>query len=438
MFRNLNVIHRWLFLSLISGVALQYGCGRDQNDQPEKHSSHQETSATELSAARWDHANNPSLLDTLAGRGYIYNYQQLPSSGSLSREPWSGGYWPSWSGGLSYRWALPESQYSFDDPARYGYALWSRYDDFRRKDLSFLSPLEKLDLLLGYYDFRLTRQERERTQVMKTIPGSGVYTPGYEIPYWEGLCHAWAPATLAFTEPGPVTVESRDGLTIPFGSSDLKGLLVYALHHLSAQNYILARRCNSKSLEELKNQYIRHEISYDQYFREKKACLDTNAGAFHIVLSNQIGLLNEGIIVDIDAQSDNPEQQNLAEVWNQAVYAYESRVLRRREGEKIKKKAAPGTVLELKMLTTMYYTHEVNYSWSPLRPAVKTHKEYKYWLEIDKDGNIVGGSWPTQKSQRPDFIWKQKTPEFSGYFDVIRQLYELSRQQNPARTNVSS
>jgi hypothetical protein len=42
-----------------------------------------------------------------------------------------------------------------------------------------------------------------------------------------GLCHGWAPASITYAEPKPITVTNADGITIPFGSSDIKAQLTY-------------------------------------------------------------------------------------------------------------------------------------------------------------------------------------------------------------------
>jgi Transglutaminase elicitor len=48
--------------------------------------------------------------------------------------------------------------------------------------------------------------------------------------------------------------------------------------------------------------------------------------------------------------------------------------------------------------------------------------EYRYWLELDRRGRIVGGSWITR--DRPDFLWAQSRPEFEGYFADVERIYD--------------
>ncbi|MEC7183587.1 MAG: hypothetical protein VXW15_12790, partial [Bdellovibrionota bacterium] len=50
--------------------------------------------------------------------------------------------------------------------------------------------------------------------------------------------------------------------------------------------------------------------------------------------------------------------------------------------------------------------------------------DYEYALELDSKDRIVGGSWISY--DRPDFIWKQEKPKFSGYFRNLKKIYKMS------------
>ena len=49
-------------------------------------------------------------------------------------------------------------------------------------------------------------------------------------------------------------------------------------------------------------------------------------------------------------------------------------------------------------------------------------EKYVYWLELNAQGNIVGGTWET--FWHPGFIWKNKNPvrEFTGSFLSLEKL----------------
>jgi len=383
----------------------------------------------------WNIRNDPRQMgwDFMKSEySYTNNLEELPMSGSLEKDPWSGDYWPTYKGGITYRW-------NSGDPVndRYAYDIISAQKDIQGVDVATLSPAEKYDLYLGAWDMPLTNYERQRTQVMKTVTGSNTFDPGFTIPQWEGLCHAWAPATIMYDAPKAVTLNSRDGIAIPFGASDIKALLTYNVHSTQKQNrtYFLGRRCNL-NVEDLGDQLDRGDIDPEEYrlqYRERLSvteCADTNAGAFHITLANQIGLKNEGFIVDITRD---------AEVWNQAVSGFDTTIIDELQGAR--PNAAEGTVRSLLVQTAMTYINEIEHSFSGNlgerdRPHVEMY--YLYWLELDEKNEIIGGEWAQPKDyfevgfdaseylDRPDFLWKVDDIGFTGVFEGLKDIYEAS------------
>jgi hypothetical protein len=343
---------------------------------------------------------------------YKDRLSELPQAGKLSTEPWSGDYWPTYRGGIAYRW-FAEGGEKF----RKGYRLPDALH-LDRDGLSFLSPAEKYDLLIGHTDFPFTHAERERTRVLETIPGSRSYNPGFKIPLWEGLCHAWAVAALSFHEPHPVVGTVRrgpnQGLRIPFASADIKALLTYFLHDQPAETKFLGERCDT-NLNQLEKDYRKGRLSKKDYLHQRQACLDTNAGAFHLVLTNQIGLLDEGFVFDVTKE---------AEVWNHPVYEYTTEVEEEVEGAS--PGAAPGTVREVLVKTLVWYTVELPSSWEKSNEDSLATREYNYRLELNKQGAIIGGAWLDDEADRPDFLWKSTVPAFKGVFAPLGALYERS------------
>ncbi|MEE2742424.1 MAG: hypothetical protein VYD54_00865, partial [Bdellovibrionota bacterium] len=355
----------------------------------------------------WDEKNKPELFEF----DYDREFKNLPLNGKLEKLPWSGYYWPTYEGGITFRYNS-ETEKKHE---KYGYDLLTE-EDISSVDTKILSPAEKYDLFLGQNSFPLTNYERNRTNIMKIIPGSSSFEEGFKIPTWEGLCHAWAPATLSYDNPNPVTIKAENGKEVSFGSSDVKALLTYHLHYnRSPKTNFLGSRCNL-DFKELKKKLDNNEITKEEYTKSvnAKECKDTNAGAFHIVLANQIAKKKQGFIVDVTRDF---------EVWNQPVMGYVSQVLGEKQGAT--EGAAPGTVKEVTVKTWMQYVVEVRQSWER-----ETNKEayrimtYDYRLEIDSEGKIIGGEWLTEN--RPDFIWKQETPKFSGYFKDLEKIYKKS------------
>lgn len=362
----------------------------------------------------WHPSNDPLIMAVSPSdlNPYTFAFAELPLEGQLPTLPWSDDYWPSYRGGISYRW---HQSLVLSDQERYAYPL-KAFEELTPEEISVLSPAEKYDLFWGRSDYPLTNSERYRTGIMKTVVGSPEYSEGHSIPTWWGLCHAWAPASLLFTEPGPVTLLNPQGIEVAFGSSDVKALLTYFLHAWPAPSIqFLGLRCDL-DFAALKRELDAGTLSLDAYNAavEGLACRDTNAGAFHLVLANQIARLGQGFIADVTRDE---------QVWNQSVHSYESRIVA--ESDTVTPGAAAGTVKEITVETTMHYTEEVSAAWQPqpkpLRPGVKN---YAYVVELDAGGFIVGGRWIS--SERPDFLWKQTLPAFSGYFEPLGRIYEAA------------
>jgi len=369
----------------------------------------------------WNSKNKPELFED----NYERSFAKLDLKGQLSKRPWSGNYWATHTGGINFRWnkklkvAEEHERFSYDIP---------NYDDLSSAGVpvKFMSPAEKYDIFIGKKSFDLVKYERSRTKVMKTVEGSEEHDKSFEIPSWEGLCHAWAPATLAYDNIGPVTLKNIDGIEVQFGSSDVKALLTYHLHmNRAPKTKFLGSRCRL-DFKELKEKLEKGEITQADYDSQINSaeCADTNAGAFHIVLTNQIADMDQGFVVDITRD---------AEVWNQAVYSYETRELSRKSGAS--EGAAPGTVEEVTVETKLTYIVEVYQRWdSEITPASLRTDTFKYRLELNNKGNIIGGEWETE--DRPDFIWKSTPAKFQGYFAKLGEIYDaavLSAQKEEAK-----
>jgi len=335
----------------------------------------------------WNSPNDP--LNFLPA-DFQRNFSQLPISGTLEKQPWSDSYWPSYLGGIALRWNTPFNTY--EDSFRYRALPFRRLRRMGPAGLAQLSPAEKFDLLNSDYSYSLLRAERARTRP--------------NAPTWEGLCHGWATASLTFDEPKAILMTNAEGLEIPFGSGDIKALLdLYVGNFSKSKTYFVAERCNI-------------DLARNPAATMAPECRDTNAGTFHLVLTNQIGIKREGFVIDIARD---------IQVWNHPVYSYESSVVSQTDGPS--PGAAPGTVKEVTLQTKMTYIREAGSHWEHGITNVPT-KEYNYRVELNSDGQIIGGAWLDEA--RPDFIWKRETPEFNDVgnlrFSRLKTLYEKSVQ----------
>ncbi|MFZ8934341.1 MAG: hypothetical protein ACO2ZP_10625, partial [Bacteriovoracaceae bacterium] len=64
----------------------------------------------------WDEKNRPELFEF----DYERTLNELPKQGTLSKRPWSGNYWATHMGGITFRW---NKEHKVEDEMRYGYEL---------------------------------------------------------------------------------------------------------------------------------------------------------------------------------------------------------------------------------------------------------------------------------------------------------------------------
>lgn len=325
---------------------------------------------TLLFAEQWNTQNDPNNFSSK----FVYTLKQLNTQGKLARAPWSDTYWPSFQSGIANRW-------NSDNPQNFHYKTYSKEElhAMTSAQLKELSPAEKFDIFNGRYDYPTVKSEWKRTSP--------------QDPQWEGLCHGWAPSSLSYKEPNPVTVANSDGIQVPFGSSDIKALLTYFVAEYDdrgSETQFVSERCQ-------------YDLKQNPKYEEASPCKDMNAGTLHVLLSNQLGSMNSGFVVDRDRS---------IQVWNQPLYSYSSQVI-----------SSESKSVQVK--TQMTYGKETSPSWTAHAPKLVT-EEYIYILDIDTQGNIVGGTHKTW--ERPDFGWMTKVGEFRDYFSTLKEIYQKSIQ----------
>lgn len=325
----------------------------------------------------WTPDSTPEIMSYF----YINKFDSLPLKGSIEQtnKLWSGDYWALNKGNINYRWSAKiKTGFNLKSPSK---------EEAKRmsiSELSELSPSEKYDIFTGRYDYPLKKEVNE------------IADPGAEI--WEGICHGWSPATINHNEPRPKLVLNSDGIEVPFGSTDIKALLsyYYAYGFRSPDTHQMGKRC-----------------FHGPFLNEDKDCWeDLNAGSFHIVLANRIGIDQKSFIADL---------QRFKEVWNHPVTGYESKVV---STDKPFQNSAKGTVKTIRVQTTMIYLDENGNDWQTVigTPKQKYDKAfYDYRLDINDKGEIIGGNWISKV--RPDFLWLTfKTRKFEG---TLKRLEEL-------------
>lgn len=431
-------------------------------------------------------------------KNYTSNFKQLPTSASLesNRTPWASSFWPNIYGGIAFRWngyytdapevrqyqaqvgALKEEVLELkkelfkgspnsneirsitskiqnnknkiaallklkgEQHKKYFYDIHrpSNLNQIRsmgQNNIDKLSPTEKFDLYVALKTGSTNSSLRLTNHVLNAA--------GPFEAYWEGICHGWSSASIEFHEP-QVRSYSKNGITINFGSSDLKALLSYyhaaiTKNPMANRKVVTARvgqRCETEFPKEA--WFIKNGKEYYKSLEKGKVvtkpvpanCVDTDPGAFHIVIANQIAFLKQGFVAE--AVRDK-------EVWNQPVFAYETQVVS--ETNSPDAYATRRTHKQLTVKTKMFYGNdggrmfweqdeleEEFYAWwnptngtSNYRSA---HKEFEYKLDLDRRGNIIGGRWLSY--ERPDFLWLKKSKGFvkkGSFLGIVKYMNHL-------------
>lgn len=450
------------------------------------------------SAFAFEGNNNPKFIINM--KTAVKKFDSLPTAASLESEktPWSNSFWPHVYGGIAFRWngfykgtpdfadkhlrvdeiesemeELKKSLFTSKHTVTENKKIQQKISDLKDEKISIersksydyqrnffqiqrpnsmsdvmnmsqsqidqLSPAEKFDIYKGFItngrtNFKLTEQ----------VLG---FTSPFDA-YWEGVCHGWSSAALEFKEPKPVSF-TNNGVTLNFGSSDLKALLSY-YHAMVTRNPFsykktltgrVGNRCRTTFAKEAWS--IRNGVEYYKSIVDGKVvenivpqeCVDTNPGAFHLVLANMIGLKKKGFVAEV--VRDN-------EVWNQPVYMYDTKVVNRTSN--VTSYATRGTRTQVEVKTQMSYANDGGrmfwvhdgsddefYAWWNQTVGTSNYrgdfKEFHYILDLNKKGEIIGGQWLSY--ERPDFIWAKKNSGFLkrnfkyGIINYMRDLQNL-------------
>jgi hypothetical protein len=345
-------------------------------------------------AELFNRPNHPDNFSRIAGISLIHQFDVLPANGHLSdpRLGWSESYWPSNKGGIAYRWNHP-------DPQPFRYKLYSQRElqNMSSEELSRLSPAELYDIANDDFNYTLTRSTLRK------------YSP--RDLWWEGICHGWAQAASHYPEPAPVTVTTKSGLKVPFGSSDVKALLaMHEAYNFGGKFAFVGVRCKaSGKVEGEGDERDRNPFPPSEEMAESPDCRDVNAGAFHLVISNMLGILGKGFVADIDRYGD---------VWNQPITGYRTQIISEEDltGDHV----ANGIHRRVRVQMEMTYGEELKFYTPELAaagarnfvskmPVTRTaaqkflSKKYAYIVELDRNNNVIGGEWIS--GTRPDFLW---------------------------------
>jgi hypothetical protein len=365
-------------------------------------------------AARWDKINDPRNFASVTGKPFTAKFDTLPLKAKLSNPHyiWSDTFWPANLGGVAYRWNNEPTPENF----KYKRLSKAEIEKTDLADLEKLSATEKYDIYMGKYNYPLTRKVLSQNRPNDL--------------WWEGICHGWSIAAVNHPEPARVNLTNKDGITVPFGSTDVKALLDYYYAEVHKSNVYgrISERCavDGKVPGEAYPE-DRVQTPPKPSLANSPACAGVNPGSFHMALTNMIGLQDRGFVADVDRYND---------VWNQPVGEYSAQIMEERTANIQEVKKGIAKIVRIKM--DMTYGEELNLlrpedadaeggflSMDPVTttPAQTfTTRSYEYTIEIDALGSVIGGEWISES--RPDFLWvKEKAKTFTGDLSGLNVIY---------------
>lgn len=424
---------------------------------------------------------------------FLRNVREMEARGlnkrNASNQPWGGSFWPLYQGMAANNYQDKNYDVFITDGMKAvswkaNVKAWKKRKDevltnvmrLSEEDLAKLAPSEKYDLLLGDTSFDLTNRIWNYAEKWGNEKKWGFLSminlpEGYRVPdantmmaLWEGICHGWTPASGHSARPeSTVWTTLPNGKKMPFYPNDIKALVSLMWANSTIQDHIMfeGNRCNRKHPDQDKyGRYIDTEI--DKFDTELiPRCADVHPGVFHLAVTNVLGIEGRSFIADVHAS---------AAVSNQPVSGYELVYFNPRTGkegplyksiiskaefgkkDKYAENRNPeathfvGVNMKLKYIAWEY--PKMKTTNSPKDDKIKDI-EFNYDLELDPEGNIIGGQWRVGKkigdgpfgigtTHQPDFFWVVPK-DWKKYFEGVSNLpvWDLT-SGNPAPVEYKS
>ncbi|MEZ4743128.1 MAG: hypothetical protein R3B45_11900 [Bdellovibrionota bacterium] len=359
IFRNLNIT---LALLVIFTNGCKFGNGKNnKNDGNQEEAEVLADSTSEIS-------NSSAFFKASWDKEFVIKFDMLPTAGESEATPYSGYWYPEAGGGI-------------DLPTIDGSSVLERYDR------AFHSGISRAKLW-----------ERQNHH--------GVGTS------WAGHCNGFSAASARHSE--PVSSVTRNGVT--FSAENIKALL--AEIYMSANYFFLGGMrcilsCSIQSTQQECQALMKQSLDPDnrRFAQLMGECEDVNPGTFHVAVANWIGLLRRTLVFDLSTNN---------EVWNYPLFKFDSSseevdavdalsiIGSKRFQSEYKFNENASKFMYVK--TTLTYANALSYEQAPASVDAKTIP-LDYILELDNDGNIIGGEWGlNSRTIHPDFIWAPLEP----------------------------
>lgn len=466
---------------------LLFACGENitdtPNQKPDDRGAASEKTADGKSDA-WNRRNNPAGLRIELNK----TLADLPLEGEAENPAWPDTYWPTYRDSTNARWQHTGTFLEDLSPTeKYDVAFnqWNPFDvealrpfdasncdpeSFDEAYYDNLGPLAsyvseykgnkatRKGSLAGELDDRCDAKEDSTCVVdCGDTPEDGDDLSTFNrcvercdrggVETWWGSCHAWAPAAILEKEPlHAVTVPTPHG-DITFEVGDIKAL--FSLVYDRSQAALIGGRCNDF---EVKRDETTGRITNEN-------CRDLNAGAFHVSMSNLLGLQKRGFVEDRTFDY---------EVWNQPVKGFEVKEMEEisvtqahellNVNPEMPTDCLAGYSAEngdycynsdidtlFKVQTTLHWLTESQASTQALGndhiSRYSRTDSYTYILEV-KNGVIVGGEWyGSSVNSHPDFIWLPFGPGAMPRnleIESVKMLNRLAQTSPEARSEAKA
>jgi hypothetical protein len=340
----------------------------------------------------------------------------------LIEAPWSGYFWSMSRGLLGNRYADRKFNHEHSWKDRFEYVTENPASSYLEDedDINSLSPSEKYELLIGNKNGNLTSfmWEEGKKEIAKYK----------KIRDWSGLCHGLAMASMKYPWPQfAIKVKSADGkYRIKFYPEDIKALGIFHWSGDRIPTRKLGGRCELPS------------PMTDSIGRIK----NPNPGAFHLALVNRLGIHKKPLIMDSSTD---------AEVWNYPIIGYKftffnpetnkqngkikNAMIRLADfkNDKFSQYRSQGAEYIVGVETKVDYLDNRDPEQEDKDPRTASKSLfviYRYDLELDNNGKIIGGEWYSNRN--PDFLWfPEDNADPKATFD-----YLIQSSWDPSKTSL--
>jgi hypothetical protein len=361
--------------------------------------------------------------DELLLNAYEIDKKKL-RSGKVKYTPWTGYYWSTDNGLIANRYNDRRFRNKWTFKGKYKYYQKRSPDYYIQKGkIDQLSPAEKYELLIGDREQNFSKYIWQKG--LDEVEKYG------NVRDWAGLCHglALAPAALPWPKYA-VKIKSFDGKhIIKFYPEDIKALGIHLWGGDQIQSRRVGGRCES------------YNPSTDEMGRVTDPdCQDTNPGTFHLAVINRVGVQKDILIMD------NAYDKS---VWNFPITKYKFTYfnlntnkkmnkitdamipIEKYGDDKFKKYRTPGVKYIVGVEARIKYLNfrqPIAKDKDPTTNPPEMSDYYRYDLELDIEGNIVGGEWYFRS--HPDFLWVPfENTDPQATFD-----YKISGKWDPKTT----